>query len=288
MQNPVIAADHYNPPPKIASLQALTRLRPPRGQEWQVFAFVLNRDMIKEDGTLDDLYALLFPLGSFGESEEAFKHARKTIEITGHNAVIAGPYGSAIKLSSAFDPDHLEEVVLNEKGKLVEFEQAEYDHMKEEYERRTKIEREVAEEAEKETDPDELEHFKRQAYLAIKNLSKWKHLQRETETAQKNFEKRRDLVRDHYRRHPEHEAQWLPYLKDKLIERGENALYQSLEAAYQEIREDLLGLVEEKEKTIEENKIKEMVSPSKHEKQVKTSITVIPTPPQLPGKKGKK
>ena len=54
----------------------------------------------------------------------------------------------------------------------------------------------------------------------------------------------RYAVRDHYTRHPEHEAQWLPYFKEKLAERGELDLYNGIEVAYKELRDELLGLIE--------------------------------------------
>jgi hypothetical protein len=113
---------------------------------------------------------------------------------------------------------------------------------RETYEKRAKREQEIAAEAEQETDRDHPEHFKRQAYLAIKNWSRYQHHKVAMEQALADYHKREAAVRDHYERHPEHEADWLPALKQKLCYREEMQLYQVIAAGYQELRPQLLGI----------------------------------------------
>jgi len=240
----IVASDVVPPVRKINSLQALTRLKPKRGSEWCTFAFVLNRDMIKPDGSLDELHAVVFPLGAFDEQEKAEKHAKSIIEITGHPGVIAACYGSPIPLTTNFDPSVVEDVPVNMKGRLIKLESDQYKRDREQYEERAKIERELVKEAEEETDPDHIEHFKRQCYLAIKAKAKYQHHLDEYKSALDAYKKRESLVRDHYNRHPEHEKEWLPYLKEKLIERGESDLYQMLETGYNELRNELLDITD--------------------------------------------
>ena len=74
------AGDTIHPPAKVNSLQALIRLRPKHGHEWCVLAFVLNRDIIKQDGTLDDLYGMVFLLGSFKEQTDAEETGRLRVK----------------------------------------------------------------------------------------------------------------------------------------------------------------------------------------------------------------
>lgn len=240
----VAAGDMIPPMPKINSLQAIMRLRPKTGAEWSTIAFVLNRDMIKSDGTLDDLHAVIFPLGSFSTQELAEEHAKNIISMTGHPAVIAARYGAPVKLTTKFDPETVVQVPVDTRGRILQLESAQYRQEREEYERRLKIERDVMKEAEEETDPDSIEHFKRQCYLAIKNRAAYQMHSKEADTAWESYKKREMEVRDHFRRHPEHEVNWLPYLKEKLIERGELNLYHAMENAYKEIRDELLGLIE--------------------------------------------
>lgn len=239
------AGDIIPPLPKVNSLQALTRLRAKRGCEWSTFAFVLNRDMIKEDGSLDELHAVVFPLGSFDNEDRAEEHAKNVISITGHPGVIAAKYGTPVPLTTKFNPQVVTEVKVDMKGRLMKLESDQYERENEEFERRVKQERDIIKEAEDETDPDNIEHFKRQCFLAIKNRAAYQQHKREADMAWENYKIREANVRIHYAKHPEHEEHWLQYLRAKLIERGEMNLYMSLEAAYKEIKNELLGITDE-------------------------------------------
>lgn len=257
------AGDIIHPPPKVNSLQALIRLRPRHGHEWCVFAFVLNRDMIKKDGTLDDLYGMIFMLGSFDNQDAADAHAKNIMALTKHPGIMVSRYAYPFRLSPTFDPSAVSEVSFDTKGKLMELESAQYKHEREEYEKRLKIERDIMKEAEEETDPDNIEYFKRQCYLAIKNRSNHLNHVKEAEATWKNYKMRQNLVSAHYNKHPEHDKLWLPYLKEKLIERGEMQLYKGLKNSYINLREELLGInppkditiYDLKEKVIEKNNI---------------------------------
>jgi hypothetical protein len=236
--------DIVPPLPKVNSLQALMRLRPKRGNEWCTFAFVLNRDIIKSDGSLDELHAVVFPLGAFDDQLKAEEHAKNIISLTGHPGVISAKYGSPVPLTTKFDPSTVTEVPVDMKGRIIELESSQYKRERDEYEKRVKQERDIMKEAEEETNPDSIEHFKRQCYLAIKNRANFQVHSREADTAWQNYKKREMAVRDHFARHPEHEKDWLPYLKEKLTERGELDLYYGMESAYKEIRDELLGLID--------------------------------------------
>jgi len=240
----IAAGDTFPPLPKVNSLQALMRLRPKRGSEWCTFAFVLNRDMLQSDGSLDDLHAVVFPLGAFDDQAKAEEHAKNIISITGHPGVVAARYGAPVPLATKFDPQTVVEVPVDVKGRLIELESAQYKREREQYEQRIKRERDIMKEAEEETDPDNIEHFKRQCYLAIKNRATFQMHSREADSAWQNYKKREMMVRDHFTRHPEHEKQWLPYLKEKLTERGELDLYYGIENAYTELKDELLGLID--------------------------------------------
>ena len=239
------AGDVVPPLRNVHSLQALTRLRPIRGAEYGVVAFVLNRDMIQPDGTLDDLHGLHFYLGSFDNMDAAEAHAEKIIETTGHPAVVAVRYGYPLSLTPKFDPKMVKEITVDMKGKLMKLESDQYKRENEEFEKKVLQEREIMQEAEEETDPDSIEHFKRQCFLAIKNRSKYQVLSKEADAAWAEYKRREATVRDHFAKYPDHEANWLPHLKQKLIERGESQLYSAMELAYSELRDELLGLTED-------------------------------------------
>lgn len=237
-----IGSEIAGPPRKVESLHALMKLKPTKGNKFCTFAFALNRDMIKEDGTLDDLHAVVFPLASFDNEESAHNYVRDVIQRTGHSGIIASKFGAPVQLTSKFDPENTTEVVVTSDGVIVDLESAQYERDKAIYEENIKRETELLKEAEAECDPEDIEHFKRQAYLAIKNLSGFKfHLQKAKEFRD-DYLNRRDILRDHYKRHPEHEERFIPYLEEKLTQRGELNLYNSIEHAYSAIREELLDI----------------------------------------------
>lgn len=228
-------------PVNLNSLQKLTRLRPQlRDQKFCTFAFVLNKDILKSDGSLDDLYAIIFPLESHETKEEGSEYARRVIQQTGHSGIVCASFAEPVRLSTDYDPRVVEEVKVDAKGKLVEMESAQYKREKEEYEMKIKREKEYQEEQEAETDPSSLEYYKRQCYVAVKNKAAYEHHKNEMDKYEEAYEKRIRLAKKHYLLYPEHESQWLIMLKDKLEERGEQKLFETIKDGYTRIRGDII------------------------------------------------
>jgi hypothetical protein len=238
----IVAGETIPVLPRVNSLQALSRLKPKKGSEWNTIAFALNRDIIDKDGKVDDLYGMIFSLGSFDDQEKAENHAKNVISLTGHPGVIVAKYGCAVPLSSKFDPNNVVDVPVDLKGKMINLESSQYKHDKETFEKRVKQEKEMVQEAEDETDINHIEHFKRQCFLAIKNRANYQMHQKQAEEYWNSYKKRETIVREHFKNHPDHEQNWLSYFKEKLKERGEAQIYDGIESAYLELRNELLGL----------------------------------------------
>lgn len=242
--------------PTIKKLQALTRLRPKAGCDWCVLAYALNKDIVR-DGKVDDLHAMVFLLGSFETLQEAEKHSKSVIELTGYPDIFVTRYGAAFPLTSKFEGP-VEEVPVDINGRLIEFETDRLRRDREMYDRRVKVEEDLAKEAELETDPETLEYCKRQCYLLVKNQFDAAVHKRSLERAEANVAKYKQKLLKHLRKHPSHETEWLPHLKEKLIERGELYLYNKVEKGYLEVRSDLLKnltLQEEDEEDSEDDDI---------------------------------
>lgn len=241
MQKP--ASETIPPPSNLHTLQAIMKLTPQdKKSKWSTFAYVLNRDILKSDGTMDDLYAMIFPLGSFKTQAEAETHAKNIILKTGHPAVTVAKYAAAVPL--ARNSKKTEVLIDKENNKIIELESQQYKHDKEIYEKRLKMERDLLKEVSEESDPESLEYFKRQVFLAVKNRTRLEYLKKELEEIEKNYLEYQDKVREHFSKYPEHEKEFLPYLKDKLTERGELQLYYAVDSGYHKIREELLGINE--------------------------------------------
>ncbi|MEM4260084.1 MAG: hypothetical protein QXG00_02510 [Candidatus Woesearchaeota archaeon] len=210
--------------------------------DWFVFAFALNKDIIKDDGSLDELYGVIVPLKSFNNQKEAENYAKNVIVETGHPGVIVCRYGIPIPLTVKFNPKTVVDIPIDTYGRLVELESSYYKKEKEQLEKQEKIKDEILKESEEETNPNSIEYFKRQCYLAIKSYSNYCFHEHEFKVALENYNKHKLIIRKHYNQYPEHEKEWLNYLKNKLIQRGELSLYNSIENAYRSIRNDLLGI----------------------------------------------
>lgn len=235
-------SDTIPQPSNIHSLRAIMKLQPRPGCEWCVMAYALNADILNDKGDLDDFYGMTFCLGGFSNRNEAEQHAKTIIASTGHPAVSVVRYGFPMRLETKCKTSDAIEVYVNEDKEIVELESQQYRKEKEEYEKRIKLSEELTQEAEAETDVHHIEHFKRQCYLAIKHKTMINYHTSELDKLTSVYEKCKNAVFTHYKEHPEHEEQWLPYLKEKLLERGELPLYNTLEAGYKLLRNELLGL----------------------------------------------
>lgn len=227
------------PPRNTNSLQKIMKLKPRINSEWNVLAYVLNRDMINEKGELDDLHAVVFSLGSFDNYSKAETYAKEVIEETGHSGIIVAPFGAPIKLTTK--PENMVDIPVNPSGKIIELESKEYKLQKENYEKRLKLEKDLLEESNQETNPDSIEYLKRQCYLAIKNKSSYEKSKFQYEEALNNYNKRIKNIREHINKYPEHEKDWLPFLRDKLVERGESELFNYIEKGYELIKSDIFN-----------------------------------------------
>ena len=235
-------SDTVPPPSNIHSLRSIMKLQPRPGCEWCVMAYALNANIIDDNGNIDDFYGMAFCLGCFMNRSDAENHAKQIIATTGHPAVSVVRYGFPLRLDTKTKTPDAVEVLVNEEKQIVELESQQYLKDKEQYEKQMKLTEDLTREAESETDPTHIEHFKRHCYLAIKHKTLINHHISEVEKLTSAYEKAKESVRSHYSKYPEHEIQWLPYLKEKLTERGELPLYNTLEAGYKLIRNELLDI----------------------------------------------
>lgn len=216
----------------IQGLQNIIKLKPEAGCEWNVYSYVINKDIIDEHGKVDDLRGLIFPLGSFDTLQKAENHAKNIIEKTGYSKVVVAKYGIPIQLSTKSDVSIIETVPVDINGKIINLESKAYEEQQEIYQKKIKYEQELKEECELECDINHIEHYKRIAYLTIKHYVNYLNLKKQLEEIESIYQKRKLELNDHLKLHPEHEKDFLPYFKEKLMKRGEEALYSFIETNY--------------------------------------------------------
>ena len=229
-----IGAEVSPKPSIVQSMQNIMKLPVERGNDWNVYAYTINKDV-------DDLKALIFPLGSFYDQEQAEKHAKTIMEKTQHPRIVIGRYGLPIKITSAPNIEMIEKVTTDVKGKIMNMENAEYKEQLALYDKKLQFEKDLMIETELEIDEHHLEHYKRYAYLCVKNYSVYLELKKKSEEMFTEFEKNKKILKQHLINHPEHEAQFLPLFKEKLLSRGEEELYLRVSSAYQKYKDIILS-----------------------------------------------
>jgi ribosomal protein S13 len=237
-----IGAESIPPPSKVEGLQAITKLRAISGCRYCVYTFALNQDIIDKDGKVDDFRGMFFILGTFDSIKDAENHIKDLIVKTKHSEFFISEYGKPIRISTEIDSSNISKIHIDTNNKIKELESEQYKKDKEVYEKRIKLENDIVQETENEYNVDHIDHFQRQCYLAIKNKISYETRKEDMEKILKNYEKNIVVLRDHYTKHPEHEKEWLPNLKEKLQERAELPMYNMIESNYEKYREELLGL----------------------------------------------
>ncbi len=206
------------------SLKKLVALQPLTGKEWYVYSFVLNND------SSDELKGLFFILGCFATYQQALNHLHYLIEETGVKKLGIARYSAAICLQHTTDSV---EIVVDTKDKLIKFDNQQFNDEKKRAEEKRLRDEEMLEECEKECDESTIEHLKRNIYLTLKHHSLIEDYQQKISQLNKVLETRKAIVTNHLKLYPEHEQQILPYLKEKLVRRGEEDLYHHIEELYQ-------------------------------------------------------
>lgn len=206
---------------------------------WNVYAYVINQDIVSPTGAIDDLRAYIFPLGGFCDYKKAEKHVKKLIETTGYNHIVIAKYGMAIPITVNVDTNVITQVTVDTENKLINMENEETKRQKELYEEKVKYEQDLKEECQNEGNVDHIEYFKRQAYLASMHYQRYHELSKKRDEAYQAYQHRKTLLNNHLKNHPEHKELFLPFLKEKLSQRGENDLYKNIEQAYDQCQHDL-------------------------------------------------
>jgi len=232
--------DQPQPTNIIHSLQKLLQSSIKHESLWNVYAYVINQDIIDDQGQIDDLRAIVIPLGSFCDYKKAVKHKDKLIEETGYKYFVIAKYGTIIPITVKPDLNIIEEVTVDMQNKLIKLEHEENKKQQQLYEEKIKYEQELKLECQRECDRHHIEYFKRQAYLASLHYMTYLELQKKSKETLDHYNKYKQLLKEHHLEHPEHKDQFLPYLKDKLIKRGEHELYDKINYAYQLCQNDLL------------------------------------------------
>jgi hypothetical protein len=209
---------------------------------WNVYAYVINQDVIDENNKIDDLRAYVIPLGSFTNDKKADKYIKKLIEATGYKHIVMAESGMLIPITVSPDSTVINKITVDTKNQLIQMEKDENKKQRENYEKQLKYLNELKQEYENECDVDHFDYFKRHAYLASLHYLNLLSLDREKTTVLKHYNNHKQLLQEHDLKYPEHKKLFLSEFKKLLLQRGEDLLYQKIEYAYQQCQNDLFNV----------------------------------------------
>lgn len=225
----------------VEAFRTLATLSPPEGQKYAVYTYLLNSEVCGKDGQPDNLYGFISIIGCYPTMVEAQNKCREILQkypLRNAKAVKLG-YPAALKITP--DPEAVTYLTANEKGQLEDIQTIQWKKDQEIWKKRTNLEKEIGIEKEKEIDPEDYEYYRNQWYLAIKNKSLYEVKSKESLVANNNYDQHVKNIREAYRKHPEHDIEFLSRWKEKLINRDEYHLYQAIEKSYLLLRDEILS-----------------------------------------------
>lgn len=221
-------------PTLLTYLQNLITSRPPPGCEWGVFAYVTTADSI--DNINNNTKALVFLLGSFATEKLAETHAKYIIQTTGYPKPVIAKYGLAIPITNVINTTIITNVPVDLKGTLIQMENEEYEKQKRLYQQKQKIEQNLLEEQERETDHTTQEFYNINMYKMLKQHILLLEHQKQCDKLAKQIIEQKQIIHNHIRDYPKHVDDFLPSLKSKLLARGEEDLFHTVNTNYQQYK----------------------------------------------------
>ena len=219
---------------RTQSMKALEKVDPSKEQKYVVYTVVYNKD-INRDGRHGDILCV----GCYPTFEKAKMKIQELMSSTGHDSFILTETGKWNPLQEG--NAKITPVFVNKSNNVVEGPQSSIGRKEDPEETKKKFVEDLTQEKADENNKDHIEFFKHHCYLSIKNRAKLEYLRAQLVETEKCYQKHIEEAKAHYARHPEHEKEWLPCLKEKLEKRGEKELYSKIEAGYKFIRPQIVG-----------------------------------------------
>lgn len=244
---PALIEAQVEPPRRDDRFRSLFRLQAPPDQATCLYAYCLNADLLKRDPDIPNeeqnmkaVYGAIFPLGAFPSREKAEQRAKEIIQATGYSGISVCDYARPGILR--LDPDPATTVVVSPDGQgqlLQQLQESNYQRERRKFEDDLRQQQERVRELQASYDPATPEHFRVNCALAMQHLSEMGRLEQQMRDLRESYERRLHAVRTHYQQHPEHEADWLAFLKEKRYPRADEPYFSALLEDYREFRDKI-------------------------------------------------
>lgn len=219
----------------IDSGKALQKLKPPAGQDFCVMAYVLSSE-VKEG-----MYGMWIVLGCYRTEDKAKQYAQHIVQTTGHPNVVWAPTGQWRPLTDKVDLERTSYVEITPKPPKAPLENKMSELLKQEDMKREalaaeqkRIREEILEEQKRAEDPTTIDYYIKLWYLIIRNKAKLDEYQakptdkQQMQAAEKIFSERIQILRELASKRPDMEMTWLEILRDRMIRRREEKIYEMI------------------------------------------------------------
>ena len=207
-----------------------------------VFAAGLNENMIDDDGNVSNLYGCIIPLGCSNNPKKVEEYVVDMAKMTGHRKFYEVTTGTPVFLEKiSVNEKMVKKIILDQDDRLIRIEKGIEESEKKRIEEEKRINEEIDKETEDEKDFDNIEFFKRKAWLMVTNQCKIDELQKQIDYFNTLNQKYKSELKNHDSVHPEHKNQFLPFFEKKLKSRNEDRLFTEFKRRWDVMENDIFS-----------------------------------------------
>lgn len=221
---------------QVEAFNKLQKIKARNSYRYGIFAYVLNPN--KESNS----YGEVIFIAAFKEKEKAREYAKALVVETHFQGIILVQTLSPVELKMKRDSKYATVVTQDPSNeKILELLKAKDEEIERERILKEEIQEEVKLERKEEEDPESLEYYKR---LWISIIQSNEVIEQHREAIRKEENELAFLtekLQKHNKNHPEHDEEFLPWLKAKLEKRKELFVYRDIEKGYKKLRDKTLN-----------------------------------------------
>lgn len=222
---------------KIDTFLQLTEVKIDDDQSFCVWAYILV-----DNPPPQGIYGMVIFLGAFKTYRQAKKHAKKIVMDSNYNSVFVSRSCSWEELTTESKPDRIKWVSTDRESHIREKARKEYEKEIKQHQKHEKLVKDLEKEKERELDPTTIEHYIHNWYNLIQNKFTIQHYRKLLDEAEQNYQKRADKIRQQYSKQPEFDETWLSILSERLKERDEFDVYETIESNAKLLRPEIFNL----------------------------------------------
>lgn len=207
-----------------------------------VFAAGLNENMIDENGEISNLYGCIIPLGCSNDPKKVEEYVVDMAKMTGHRKFYEVTTGTPVFLEKKTINDNLvKKIILDQDDRLIKIEKGIEEKEKKRIEQEKRYNEEIEKETDDEKDFNNIEFFKRKAWLLVTNQYKIDELQKKIDYYNTINENHKKDLNNHNAVHPEHRKEFLPFFEKKLKSRKEENIFEAFKPRWEEIENNIFS-----------------------------------------------